>query len=93
METLPGEHSQGSQVDPVYTIQQQQLALNGCSDQWRWPPRCVSVWESVPLLEKVPGCHVLEMKWGGVPIITQWEWMKQAKIFFHAHSKYECQHD
>lgn len=45
----------------MYTIQKQQLALNGSSDQWRRPPRCVSIRESVPLLEKVPGCHVLEV--------------------------------
>lgn len=57
---VPGQHRQGPQVDPVDSIQNQQLPLNGCSDQRRRPPRGVSVREGVPLLEKVPGGHVLQ---------------------------------
>lgn len=62
MAEAPGQNRQGSQVDPVDSIQQQHLALNGSSDQgWR-APRRVSVRQRVPLLEKVPGRHVLEGK-------------------------------
>lgn len=56
----PGEHGQRSQVDPVDAVQEQQLALQGSSDQRRRPPGCVSIGEGVPLLQKVPGCHVLD---------------------------------
>lgn len=43
------------------SVQQQQLALDGSGDQGRRPPRRVSVGEGEPLLEKVPGRHVLEV--------------------------------
>lgn len=61
---VPRQHCQSSQVDPVYTVQNKQLSLNGSSDQWRRPPCCVSIGESISLLQKVPGCHVLEVKSG-----------------------------
>lgn len=46
----------------MYAVEKQQFALNGSSDQWRRPPRRVSIRKGVPLLEKVPGRHVLEVK-------------------------------
>lgn len=58
---LPREYSQGSLVYPVNSIQKQQLAFNGSVDQRGRPPCCVPIWKSVPLLEKIPGCHVLQM--------------------------------
>ena len=58
---VPGENGQCSQVDPVYTVEKQELALDGSSDQRRRPPCCVSVGEGIPLLQEVPGCHVLEV--------------------------------
>lgn len=58
---LPREYSQSSLVYPVNSIQKQQLAFNGSIDQRRRPPCCVPIWKSVPLLEKIPGCHVLQI--------------------------------
>lgn len=59
----------------MYAVEKQQLALHGSSDQWRWPPCCVPIWERVPLLEKVPDCHVLGIKHnGGRCVIKARKW-------------------
>lgn len=63
---LPREHSQGSLVNPVNSIQKQQLAFNGSTDQRRRPPSRLPIWKSVSLLEKIPGCHVLQMNIGDI---------------------------
>lgn len=55
----PGQHSQSAQVDPMDAVQQHQLALLSSSDQRGRPPGCVSIRQSVPLLEQVPRCHIL----------------------------------
>lgn len=49
----------GAAVNPMYTIENGNVAILGCRDQWRITPHCITIQCSRSLLDKIACSHIL----------------------------------